>query len=114
MQPPKMVLISQTKKSTIGEGERKILTTIQHKLYHKFVSSTIILKYIQRKKQLDSFFIFLKDIQSKNNEYIDDVSTCKQPELLIFLKDIQSKKIGRFDHNFKRHPKKKRPKKREM
>ena len=32
----------------------------------------------------------------------------------IFLKDIKSKKIDRFDHNFKRHPKKKRPKKREM
>ena len=73
--------------------------------------STIILKYIQRKKQLDNFFIFLKDIQSKNNEYIDDVSTCKQPELLIFLKDIERKKnIGSFDHNFKRYSKKKRPK----
>ena len=65
-------------------GESKILTTFQHKLNHKFVNSTIILKYIQRKKQLDNFFIFLKDIQSKNNEYIDDVSPCKQPELLIF------------------------------
>ena len=57
--------------------------------------------------------MFLKDIQRKNNEYIDDVSTCEQPEL-IFLKDIQSKKIDRFDHNFKKHPKKKRPKKREI
>ena len=100
MQPPKMVFISQTKKSTIGEGERKILTTFQHKLNHKFVNSTIILKYIQRKKQLDNFFIFLKDIQSKNNEYIDDVSTCKQPELLIFLKDIQRKKLRQFRSQF--------------
>ena len=87
-----MALISQTKKSTIGEGERKILTTFQHKLNHKFVNSTIILKYIQRKKQLDNFFIFLKDIQSKINEYIDDVSTCKQPELLIFYRIFKVKK----------------------